>query len=90
MFSLTLRLSASAFPMNKLVFVQYVFSLAVAEACRDEAILGETDGQKVRLKWPNDLYAVTGPNKEDLKKIGGVLINTSFFDGKVDIVIGEF
>ena len=89
MMSLTLRISLAEFPASKLVFVQYLFALAVAEACRTESILGGTEGQKVRLKWPNDLYVATGPGKEDLSKIGGVLVSTSFFAGKVDIVIGE-
>ncbi|KAF8960903.1 biotin-ligase [Flammula alnicola] len=87
-FSLLLRVSLDSFPANKLVFIQYLVSLAVVEACRDEAILGAKAGEKVRLKWPNDLYASVGMGKDDLRKIGGVLINTSFSGGKVDIVIG--
>ena len=86
LFSVVLRVSLANFPANKLVFLQYLFSLAVAEACRDEAILGPKAGEQVRLKWPNNLYAVVGEGKEDLRKIGGVLVNTSFFGGKVDIV----
>jgi len=81
-------LSLANFHANKLVFLQYLFALAVVEACRDEAVLGPKAGEQVRLKWPNDLYAVVGGNKEDLRKIGGVLVNTSFSGGKVDIVVG--
>lgn len=81
-------MSLDALPPNKLVFVQYLFSLAVVEACRDESVLGPKAGENVRLKWPNDLYATTGMGKDALKKIGGVLINTSFQGGKADIVIG--
>ena len=88
LFSVVLRVSLANFPANKLVFLQYLFSLAVAEACRDEAILGPKAGEQVRLKWPNDLYAVVGEGKEDLRKIGGVLVTTSFFGGKADIVVG--
>jgi len=84
-FSLLLRLSLSTFPASKLVFVQYLFALAVVEACRDESVLGEA-ASPVRLKWPNDIYAVLGDEK---KKLGGILINTSFAAGKVDIVIGS-
>jgi biotin--protein ligase len=83
-FSLLLRVSLSEFPANKLVFVQYLFALAVVEACRDDGVLGE-HAERVKLKWPNDLYAIMG---EERKKIGGILVNTSFMDGKVDIVIG--
>ncbi|KAJ6588314.1 biotin-protein ligase [Mycena capillaripes] len=86
-FSLLLRLSLSKFPASKLVFVQYLFALAVVEACRDESVLGEA-ASSVRLKWPNDIYAFLGDG-EGAKKIGGILINTSFAGGNVDIVIGS-
>jgi len=65
-----------------------MFSLAVVEACRDETVLGPKTGEQVRLKWPNDIYAVVGEGKEDQRKIGGILVNTSFSGGKVDIVVG--
>ncbi|KAF8626706.1 hypothetical protein AX15_004719 [Amanita polypyramis BW_CC] len=83
-FSLFLRISLSELPASKLVFVQYLFALAVVEACREGDVLG-VHAEHVKLKWPNDLYAVTGEVK---KKIGGILVNTSFSDGKVDIIIG--
>ncbi|KAJ7164877.1 class II aaRS and biotin synthetase [Mycena filopes] len=84
-FSLLLRLSLATFPASKLVFVQYLFALAVVEACRDESVLGAA-AAPVRLKWPNDIYADFGDEK---RKIGGILVNTSFAGGKVDIVIGS-
>ncbi|RDB27788.1 Biotin--protein ligase [Hypsizygus marmoreus] len=83
-FSVLLRLSLASFPASKLVFIQYLFALAVIEACRDDNVLGKR-GNSVRLKWPNDVYAVVD---EERKKIGGILVNTSFSGGKVDIVIG--
>ena len=85
-FSLLLRVPLSELPASKLVFVQYLFALAAVEACRDGSILGE-HAERVKVKWPNDLYAFIG---EERKKIGGILVNTSFMDGKVDIVIGVF
>ncbi|KAK0220968.1 biotin-ligase [Armillaria nabsnona] len=87
-FSLLLRVSLPSFPANKLVFVQYLFSLAVTEACRDESVLGRR-GESVRIKWPNDLYAVFGPGEGDKKKIGGILVSTNFSGGKCDIIIGS-
>ncbi|KAG6907495.1 hypothetical protein DXG01_008690 [Tephrocybe rancida] len=69
---------------NKLVFIQYLFALAVVEACRDDAVLGKW-GKQVRLKWPNDIYAVVDGER---KKVGGILVNTNFSGGKVDIVVG--
>ncbi|KAL0946048.1 hypothetical protein HGRIS_012321 [Hohenbuehelia grisea] len=86
-FSILIRASLAEIPANTLVFVQYLFALAVAEACRTDEVLGPT-GQRVRLKWPNDLYAVVGDGPNAVKKIGGILVNTSFSSGKVDIVIG--
>lgn len=87
-FSTLLRVSLSSFPASKLVFVQYLFALSVVEACRDGSILGAR-GQAIRLKWPNDLYAVYGPGEGERRKIGGILVNTSFTGGKVDIVVGK-
>jgi len=86
-FSLSLRVSLSEFPASRLVFVQYLFALAVVEACREYDVLGK-GSEYIRLKWPNDLYIVTGNSSEEKKKIGGILVNISFSDGKVDIVIG--
>lgn len=88
-FSLLVRTSLTTIPAPKVVFVQYLFGLAVAEACREEAILGNEVGERVRLKWPNDLYAVIGAGDRDRKKIGGILVNTSFTGNQVDIVIGQ-
>ncbi|PCH37533.1 class II aaRS and biotin synthetase [Wolfiporia cocos MD-104 SS10] len=84
-FSLLLRVPLSAFPPARLVFVQYLFALAVAEAVREPAVLG-TAGASVRLKWPNDIYAVRGDGAR--AKIGGVLVNTSFTGGAAEVVIG--
>lgn len=87
-FSLLLRTSIATLPASKLVFVQYLFGLAVADACREETVLGKL-GQKVRLKWPNDIYLIIGDGDTDRKKIGGILVNTNITGNKVEIVIGE-
>lgn len=74
---------------SKLVFVQYLFALAVCQACRLPEVLGPELGQRVRIKWPNDLYLDLGEG--ELKKIGGILVNTNFAPrSKVDVVIGEW
>ncbi|KAH9886221.1 class II aaRS and biotin synthetase [Cubamyces lactineus] len=86
MFSLLLRAPLSVLPGHKVVFVQYLVALAVAEACRDPAVLGEV-GARVRIKWPNDIY-VEMPGTGEKKKIGGILVNTSFGTGNVELVIG--
>jgi biotin---protein ligase len=89
-FSVLLRLPLASFPASKLVFVQYLFGLAVTEACRSSKVLGKI-GDRVRLKWPNDIYVLPGDSSrvEDAKKIGGILVNTSFSAGQVDVVIGK-
>ncbi|KAI0705531.1 hypothetical protein C8Q76DRAFT_771266 [Earliella scabrosa] len=84
-FSLLLRVSLAAFPASKIVFVQYLVALAVAEACRAPGVLG-AEGERVRIKWPNDIYVVARDGEK--KKVGGILVNTSFGAGKVEIVIG--
>ncbi|KAG8987631.1 biotin holocarboxylase synthetase, partial [Tulasnella sp. 427] len=41
--------------------------------------------------WPNDIYAAVrnqGTGKEELKKLGGILVTTNFNGGLVDVVIG--
>lgn len=84
-FSLLLRTQLRSFPASKLVFVQYLFGLAVVEACRTELMLGKL-GEQVRLKWPNDIYVLLRDGS--MKKIGGILVNTSFTGGTIDIVVG--
>ncbi|KAI9056285.1 class II aaRS and biotin synthetase [Trametes sanguinea] len=85
-FSILLRVPLSALPAQKIVFVQYLFALAVAEACRDPAVLG-AEGARVRIKWPNDIYAEM-PGTGERKKVGGILVNTSFGAGNVELVVG--
>lgn len=67
------------------------------KACRDDKILGSEKGKSVKLKWPNDIYIDLGGDSkagkasvDGRKKVGGVLVNTSFGGGNVDIVIGEY
>ncbi|EMD37081.1 hypothetical protein CERSUDRAFT_114980 [Gelatoporia subvermispora B] len=84
-FSLLLYVPMQTLPTYRVVFVQYLFGLAVVEACRDAGVLGKL-GDRVRLKWPNDIYAVLDNGEK--RKIGGVLVNTSFNGGAVEVIIG--
>jgi biotin--protein ligase len=95
-FSILVRapLRASALPTSRLVFVQYLVGLAVVRACRDKRALGAERGAGVRLKWPNDVYVDLSPSSSsevggEKKKVGGILVNTSFSDGNMHVVIGE-
>ncbi len=86
MFSLLLRVPIAVLPAQKFVFIQYLFALAVTEACRADGVLGDEAGSRVRIKWPNDIYGITADGEK--KKIGGILVNTSFGSGKFEVVIG--
>ncbi|KAH8101771.1 class II aaRS and biotin synthetase [Cristinia sonorae] len=83
--SVLLRVPLKEVPAQRLVFIQYLYALAVAEACRDPDVLGPF-GERVRIKWPNDLYVVTDAGEK--RKIGGILVHSSFQGGVTTIVIG--
>ncbi|KAI8337299.1 biotin-protein ligase [Chlamydoabsidia padenii] len=65
------------------VFIQYLIALAVVESIRSRP--GYED-IPLRLKWPNDIYADL-PN-QGLKKVGGLLVNSSFLANEFLLVIG--
>lgn len=76
---------------SKVVFVQYLAALAIAEALdpaveggRSEGVLG------VRIKWPNDVYAlVKGEGgKVEKVKMGGILVNSNYAGGQFRIMAG--
>ncbi|KAL4076877.1 hypothetical protein V8B97DRAFT_1513774 [Scleroderma yunnanense] len=76
---------------SNLVFIQYLFAIAVAEACRD-LDPSRRWADRVKLKWPNDIYgefpSQDSWKKSELKKIGGILVNLNFGRGMADIVVG--
>ncbi|GAA5821752.1 hypothetical protein JCM3770_003161 [Rhodotorula araucariae] len=85
-FSLVARLPASA--AARIVFVQYLFGVAVVEAVRS---VPGYERLGVCLKWPNDIYADLGEEGEGMeryRKIGGILVNSSFAGGEFSLVIG--
>lgn len=78
------------------VFVQYLTSLAVIEAIKT---IGEGyDELPLRIKWPNDIYAVKpeyfGKKLEvndvepSFVKVSGILVNTNVLDGNYRVVVG--
>ncbi|KAG1884667.1 class II aaRS and biotin synthetase [Suillus subluteus] len=79
---------------SNLVFIQYLYALAIIDACH---ILNPASewAHKVRLKWPNDIYGLFPSSTSNTKstpeprKMGGILVNTSFGGGVADIVIGS-
>ncbi|KAM0752249.1 class II aaRS and biotin synthetase [Meredithblackwellia eburnea MCA 4105] len=83
-FSLILRLAMTS--ASKIVFVQYLFGLAVVEAIRRVEGYEEVP---VCLKWPNDIYANLGTKRDpELKKIGGILVNSSYAGKDFTLVVG--
>lgn len=87
-FSLVLRLASSNAP--KIVFLQYLFGLAVVEAIRGQKGYEEVG---VKLKWPNDIYGEVGgegtEGMEKYRKIGGILVNSSYAGNDFTLVVGE-
>ncbi|KZT59971.1 class II aaRS and biotin synthetase [Calocera cornea HHB12733] len=88
-FSLHLR-PPQNLPPSRLVFIQYVFGVAVVQACRE--LLAELGGgkggagERVRLKWPNDVYGVVEGGER--RKLGGILVGTNHLKGRFEVVIG--
>jgi biotin---protein ligase len=80
--SFALELTTAQAP--KVVFVQYLAALAIAIALDPTGKLG------VKIKWPNDVYAVVGEGKTAEKlKIGGILVSSVFTDGKFKVMPGR-
>lgn len=71
--------------LNKspVVFIQYLIALAIVESIRTRK---GYENVPLRLKWPNDIYADM-PN-QGLKKVGGLLVNSSFIWDEFLLVIG--
>jgi biotin--protein ligase len=65
------------------VFIQYMIALAIVQSIR---LRPGYEQVPLRLKWPNDIYAdLPG---EGLKKVGGLLVNSSFMKDEFLLVIG--
>lgn len=68
---------------SSLVFLQYLFGLAVVEAVK---LLPGCSHIPVHLKWPNDIYIKKGDGT--LKKIGGILVTSEYSGGTFGVTIG--
>lgn len=80
-----LRLAASQ--SNKIVFLQYLFGLAVVESVKT---LPGYEKIGLCIKWPNDIYAdLGGEGPERYRKIGGILVNSSYANNEFTLVVGE-
>ncbi|KAI8074474.1 biotin-protein ligase [Gongronella butleri] len=65
------------------VFIQYIAALAMVESVRSRP---GYENVPLRLKWPNDVYADL-PH-QGLKKVGGLLVNSSFAGSEFLLVVG--
>lgn len=89
MFSTVLKHSLALSNTAPVVFVQYLAALAIVAG-----IHGYDKGYEklpVKLKWPNDIYALdpTAPEREKkYVKIGGILVNSSYSGGDYTLVTG--
>lgn len=59
--------------------------MAVVESIRERP---GYENVPLRLKWPNDIYTET--KNDGLKKVGGLLINSTFVDDEFVLVIGKY
>jgi len=92
MFSTVIRHEAQLQRKAPVVFVQYLAAMAVVQAVRTYD--GGYDDIEIRLKWPNDIYAIdpkasksaTGPNR--YTKIGGILVNSHYSSTTYHAVLG--
>ncbi|KAI7902126.1 biotin-protein ligase [Cokeromyces recurvatus] len=64
------------------VFIQYIIALAIVDSIRNRP---GYENIPLRLKWPNDIYADL---PSGLKKVGGLLVNSSFVQDEFSLVIG--
>ncbi|KAF2724561.1 class II aaRS and biotin synthetase [Polychaeton citri CBS 116435] len=87
MFSTVLRHALALSTSAPVTFIQYIAALAIVEG-----IKGYDNGfQKmpVKLKWPNDIYALEpGVKEERYVKIGGILVNSSYSGGDYTLTLG--
>ncbi|PHH89333.1 hypothetical protein CDD83_6232 [Cordyceps sp. RAO-2017] len=89
MFSTVINHPAHLAATRPVVFIQYIAAIAVVEAIQSLGT-GYAD-LPVKLKWPNDIYALD-PSKpaasKQYVKIGGVLSHCGYCDGAYQIVLG--
>lgn len=84
-FSTLVRHSHTLNTTAPVVFIQYLVALATVRAIKTYA--PSTFAIPVRLKWPNDIYALN-PSTQSYTKIGGVLVNSSFSGHEFNLVVG--
>ncbi|TRX94271.1 hypothetical protein FHL15_004738 [Xylaria flabelliformis] len=72
-----------------IVFIQYLAAVAIVQAIKTYDT--GYDQIPVKLKWPNDIYALdprSSSSEPTYVKIGGILSNCVYFAGSYQIVLG--
>jgi biotin--protein ligase len=87
MFSTVIRHSMALTQSAPVVFVQYLAALAIVRGVQSYA--PGYAALPVKLKWPNDIYALDPKgNGKDYVKIGGILVNSSYAGSDYTLVVG--
>ncbi|KAF9886710.1 biotin holocarboxylase synthetase [Aspergillus nanangensis] len=88
MFSTVLRHPVAKLQSAPVVFIQYLAAMAVVQGIKsyDEGF----DKMPVKVKWPNDVYALDpeNPDKKHYSKICGILVNSHFSGTEYIAVVG--
>eukprot|EP00795_Rhopilema_esculentum_P017500 gene17500-9118_t len=79
MFSVLVQIPSSSLLGQRMPFLQHIAAVAFVRSVRSKEGYEDIN---VRIKWPNDIYV------GDSIKIGGLIVNSSYMDGKFSAVIG--
>ncbi|PKX98773.1 biotin--[acetyl-CoA-carboxylase] ligase BPL1 [Aspergillus novofumigatus IBT 16806] len=87
-FSTVLRHPVDKIQSAPVVFIQYLAAMAVVRGIKSYDVGFEN--MPVKLKWPNDVYALDpeNPDKKHYTKICGILINSLFSSNEYIAVVG--
>jgi biotin--protein ligase len=67
--------------------LQYLVALAAVRAVR-RLPGGATAAERLRIKWPNDLYAAGESEQQPPAKLGGILCQSSYWQGQFVVTVG--
>ncbi|KAI9854124.1 MAG: biotin holocarboxylase synthetase [Vezdaea acicularis] len=91
MFSTVIRHPISSMNSAPVVFVQYLVALAIVDGIKSYDDAGSYADVPVKLKWPNDIYALDPsrpPEEKKYVKVGGILVNSSYSGNEFLLVVG--
>ncbi|KAG6161043.1 hypothetical protein E4U37_000026 [Claviceps purpurea] len=89
MFSTIINHPAYLAASRPVVFIQYIAAIAIVEAIQSYG--AGYENLPVKLKWPNDIYALDPTKPASSKtyvKIGGILSQCGYHNGAYQIILG--